>query len=77
MEYELVEFLATNKNGKAVTKERYPKLYGKRRKEQKQEQAEARQAERDKLTLKEKAARAVPDSKEHKRLLEQIEKAKA
>ncbi len=77
MEYELVEFLATNKNGKSVTKKRYPKLYGKARKREKQEQAEARQVERDKLTLKEKAARAVPDSKEHKRLLEQIEKAKA
>ena len=75
MEYELVEFLTTV-NGKTVTKKRYPKLYGKWRKQEKREQAEARQAEHDKLTLKEKAARAVPDSKEHKRLLEQIEKGK-
>ena len=75
MEYELVEFTATV-NGKSVTKKRYNKLYGKARKREKQEQAEARQAERDKLSLKEKVAKAVPDSKEHKRLLAQIEKGK-
>ena len=69
MEYELAEFTATV-NGKSVTKKRYLKLYGKARKREKQEQAEERQAERDKLTLKEKIAKAVPNSKEHKRLME-------
>ncbi len=50
--------------------------YGKVRKQERRDEAEARQAEHDKLSLKEKAARAVPESKEHKRLLAQIEKAK-
>jgi hypothetical protein len=70
---QLVEW--TNNKGKKVM--RYPVLYGKARKQEKREQAAERQAERDKLSLKEKAARAVPDSKEHTRLLAQIEKAKA
>ena len=75
MKYELEEFTATV-NGKSVTKKRYLKLYGKARKREKQQQAEERQAERDKLTLKEKIAKAVPDSKEHRRLLAQAEKGK-
>ena len=70
---ELVE--RVNKKGKKVM--HYPKLYGKVRKQEKRDEAEARQAEHDKLSLKEKAARAVPESKEHKRLLAQIEKVKA
>ena len=69
---ELVE--RVNKKGKKVM--HYPKLYGNGRKQEKRDEAEARQAEHDKLSLKEKAARAVPESKEHKRLLAQIEKAK-
>ena len=69
---QLVEWI--NKKGKKVM--RYPVLYGKARKQEKREQAAERQAERDKLSLKEKAARAVPDSKEHTRLLAQIEKGK-
>ena len=73
MIYKLVKW--TNKKGKEV--ERYDRLYGKQRKEEKRDDAQARQAEHDKLSLKEKAARAVPESKEHKRLLAQIEKAKA
>ena len=73
---ELVEY-TTTVNGKEVTKKRYPKLYGKQRKQEKSDEAEDRQAERDKLSLKEKVARAVPESKEYKRLLAQIEKAKA
>ncbi len=69
MVYKLVKW--TNKKGKEV--ERYDRLYGKQRKEEKREEAEARQAERNKLTLEQKIANAVPGSKEHKRLL----KAKA
>jgi hypothetical protein len=65
----------TTGKGKEVM--RYPKLYGKQRQQQKRDESEARQVEHDKLTLKEKAARAVPDSKEHTRLLAQIEKAKS
>ena len=72
MIYELVKW--TNKKGKEV--KRYDRLYGKQRTEEKRDDAQARQAEHDKLSLKEKAARAVPESKEHKRLLAQIEKAK-
>ena len=64
-----------NKKGKKVM--HYPKLYGKVRKQEKRDEAEARQAEHDKLSLKEKAARAVDGSKEHKRLLSQMEKGKA
>ena len=65
----------TTSKGKEV--KRYPKLYGKQRQQQKRDESEARKAEHDKRTLKEKAARAVPNSKEHKRLLTQIEKVKA
>ena len=72
-----LEEYTTTVNGKTVTKKRYPKLYGKQRKQQIREESEARQVEHDKLSLKEKAARAVPESKEHKRLLAQIEKATA
>ena len=70
---QLVEW--TNNKGKKVM--RYPVIYGKARRQEKREQAAERQVERDKLSLKEKAARAMPDSKEHTRLLAQIEKAKA
>ena len=56
----------TNKKGKKVM--RYPVLYGKSRKQEKRDEAQARQAERDKLTLEQKIANAVPGSKEHKRL---------
>jgi len=61
---KLVEW--TNKKGKKVM--RYPVLYGKARKQEKRDDAEARQVERDKLTLEQKIAKAVPGSKEHKRL---------
>ena len=70
---QLVEW--TNNKGKKVM--RYPVIYGKARRQEKREQAAERQVERDKLSLKEKAARAMPDSKEHTRLLAQNEKAKA
>ena len=62
---ELVE--RVNKKGKKVM--HYPKLYGKVRKQEKRDEAEARQAEHDKLTLEQKIANAVPGSKEHKRLV--------
>lgn len=62
---KLVEW--TNKKGKKVM--RYPVLYGKQRKQEKRDDAEARQVERDKLTLEQKVAKAVPGSKEHKRLI--------
>jgi len=61
---QLVEW--TNKKGKKV--KRYDRLYGKQRKEEKRDEANARQAEYDKLTLEQKIAHAVPGSKEHKRL---------
>ena len=66
---KLEKYTTTDKNGKTVTKERYPKLYGKRRKQQKREETEARQVERDKLTLEQKINKAVPGSKEHERLV--------
>jgi predicted alpha/beta-hydrolase family hydrolase len=69
---ELAEW--TNKKGKKVM--RYPVLYGKARRQEKREQASERQVGHNKLSLKEKAARAVPNGKEHKRLLTQIEKDK-
>ena len=62
---ELVE--RVNKKGKKV--KHYPKLYGKVRKQERRDEAEARQAEHDKLTLEQKIANAVPGSKEHKRLV--------
>lgn len=67
---ELVEYTKTDKHGKTVIKKHYPVLYGKARKREKQEQAEERQAERDKLTLEQKIAKAVPGGKEHTRLSE-------
>ena len=57
----------TTKKGKEVM--RYPVLYGKARKQEKRDDAQARQAEHDKLTLEQKIANAVPGSKEHKRLV--------
>jgi hypothetical protein len=66
---KLEKYTTTDKNGKTVTKERYPKLYGKRRKQQKREEAEARQVEHDKLTLEQKINKAVSGSKEHERLV--------
>lgn len=65
---QLVEW--TNKKGKKV--KRYDRLYGKQRKEEKRDEANARQAEYDKLTLEQKIAHAVPGSKEHKRLTKEI-----
>ena len=65
MIYKLVKW--TNKKGKEV--ERYDRLYGKQRKEEKRDDAQARQAEHDKLTLEQKIANAVSGSKEHKRLV--------
>ena len=67
MIYELVKW--TNKKGKEV--KRYDRLYGKQRKEEKRADAQARQAEHDKLTLEQKIANAVPGSKEHKRLVKE------
>ena len=64
----------TTSKGKEVM--RYPMLYGKQRQRQKRDEAEERQVEHDKLSLEAKAAKAVTDSKEHKRLLAQIEKGK-
>ena len=66
---KLVEW--TNKKGKKVM--RYPVLYGRARRHERQEQAEERQKKYDKLTLKEKIAQAVPDSKEHVRLVKKGE----
>ena len=65
---ELVEYTTTDKHGKTIIKKHYPVLYGKARKREKQEQAEDRQAEHDKLTLEQKITKAVPGGKEHTRL---------
>ena len=65
----------TNSKGKEV--KRYPKLYGKDRQRQKREEAEARQAEHDKLSLKAKVADAKPGGKEHTRLSVLLEKEKS
>ena len=64
---ELVKW--TTKKGKEVR--RYPVLYGKARKQEKREEAQARQAEHDKLTLEQKIANAVSGGKEHKRLVQE------
>ena len=68
MIYKLVKW--TNKKGKEV--KRYDRLYGKQRKEEKRDEANARQAEHDKLTLEQKIANAVSGGKEHKRLTKGI-----
>jgi hypothetical protein len=65
---KLVEYI----NSKGKTVEHYPKLYGKQRKQEKRDEAEQRQVERDKLTLEQKIAKAVPESKEHIRLTKQL-----
>ena len=65
---KLVETI--NSKGKKVM--HYPKLYGKARKQEKRDEAEARQAEHDKLTIEQKIAKAVPGSKEYKRLTEGV-----
>ncbi len=62
----------TNSKGKEVM--RYPKLYGKPRQQEKRAEAEQRQAEHDKLSLKAKVADAKPGSKEHTRLSTLLEK---
>ena len=64
---QLVEW--TNKKGKKVM--HYPVLYGKARKQEKREQAAERQAEHDKLTLEQKIAKAMPQGKEHYRLIKE------
>ena len=53
---ELETYIKMDKSGKEVTKQRYPKLYGKRRQEQKREEAEQRDEASSKLTDKEKMA---------------------
>ena len=65
---KLVETI--NSKGKKVM--HYTKLYGKARKQEKRDEAEARQAEHDKLTIEQKIAKAVPGSKEYKRLTEGV-----
>ena len=72
MKYELEEW--TNNRGKKV--KRYPKLYGKHRKQEKREEVEERQAEHDKLSLKEKMAKAVPNGREYNRLEKKLKKSK-
>ena len=62
---QLVE--RTNNKGKKVM--HYPVLYGKARRQEKRDEAQARQAEHDKLTLEQKIANAVAGVKEHKRLV--------
>jgi len=64
---ELVKW--TTKKGKEVM--RYPVLYGKARKQEKRDEAAARQAEHDKLTLEQKIAKAMPQGKEHYRLVQE------
>ena len=64
---QLVEL--TTKKGKKVM--HYPVLYGKARKQEKREQAAERQAKRDKLTLEQKIAKAMPQGKEHYRLVQE------
>ena len=51
---KLETYIKINKGGKEVTKQRYPKLYGKRRQEQKREEGEQRDEACSKLTDKEK-----------------------
>ena len=51
---KLETYIKIDKGGKEVTKQRYPKLYGKRRQEQKREEAGQRDEAWSKLTDKEK-----------------------
>jgi len=53
---KLETYIKINKDGKEVTKQRYPKLYGKRRQEQKREESGQRDEAWGKLTDKEKLA---------------------
>ena len=53
---KLETYIKIDKGGKEVTKQRYPKLYGKRRQEQKREETEQRDEAWSKLTDKEKVA---------------------
>ena len=64
---QLVE--RTNNKGKKVM--HYPVLYGKARRQEKREQATERQSEHDKLTLEQKIAKAMPQGKEHYRLIQE------
>ena len=50
---------------------------GNAKQEKREQAADARQAEHDKLTLEQKIAHAVSGSKEHKKLLSKIEKEKS
>ena len=53
---KLETYIKIDKGGNEVTKQRYPKLYGKRGQEQKCEEAEQRDEAWSKLTDKEKVA---------------------
>ena len=51
---KLETYTKIDKNGKEVTKEHYPKLYGKRRKEQKRQESHERAKDWAQLTIEQK-----------------------
>ena len=51
---KLESYTKIDKNGKQITKQHYPKLYGRQRKEQKRTEAGERKKAWDKLTLEQK-----------------------
>ena len=75
---ELVKYQTTNKDGEPVTKERYPKMYGKNRKEQKTKEGVDRNKKWGNLTTKEKLSeldkRSGDSKKQRKKILKGVER---
>jgi len=71
---ELESYTKMGKDGKEITKQRYPKLYGKHRKEQKRTEAGERKKAWDKLTLEQKwDALGQTESEKHRaRLMKEM-----
>ena len=78
---ELETYIKIDKNGKEITKQRYPKLYGKRRKNQKREEAEQRDEAWSKLTIEKQLAelgkRPAECRKQSERLLNGLKSGEA
>lgn len=74
---KLESYTKIDKNGKQITKQHYPKLYGKHRKEQKRTEAGERKKAWDKLTLEQKWDAIGPTgSEKHRvRLMKEIKSA--
>jgi hypothetical protein len=69
---KLETYTKMDKNGKEVEKQRYPKLYGKRRKEMQREEATERAKEWGKLTIEQKWSELDKRSGECKKQKEKL-----